>query len=52
MKPVPSPCVGVCRLDKAQTCEGCRRTIEEIRLWRRLSDAEKKEILDRIGSAA
>ena len=30
----PSPCVSVCRMDAArQYCEGCLRTLEELRAW-------------------
>ena len=42
---VPSPCLSVCRMD-AQTavCEGCLRTIDEIRLWSTASDVQKKAV--------
>ena len=31
---IPSPCIGVCRLDVArQVCEGCLRTTIEIARW-------------------
>ena len=42
---VPSPCVSVCRMD-AQTgyCEGCLRTLDEIRLWGMASDADKRAV--------
>lgn len=39
---VPSPCVGVCKMDTAQGwCSGCFRTLEEIGLWSRATDATK-----------
>ena len=42
---VPSPCVSVCRMDaQGQLCEGCLRTIDEIRLWSRASDADKRAV--------
>jgi len=42
---VPSPCISVCRMDAAGTrCEGCLRTLEEIRRWSASSDFEKKAI--------
>ena len=42
---VPSPCMSVCRMDAARIlCEGCWRTIDEIRLWSSCSDAEKKAV--------
>jgi len=40
---VPSPCLNVCRMDTGSgLCEGCLRTIEEIREWGRSDDAAKK----------
>lgn len=46
---VPSPCVNICRIDRASGfCEGCRRTIGEIAGWTRISDAERQAILDRL----
>ena len=43
---VASPCVGVCRLEPAQPyCLGCKRTIEEIAAWPKLTQAQKLEIL-------
>ena len=52
---VPSPCVSVCRMDAQRAfCEGCLRSIDEIRLWSTASDLEKKAvwalIADRIAS--
>ncbi len=39
---VPSPCVSVCRMDTGSgLCEGCFRTIDEIRDWGRSDDATK-----------
>ncbi|MFM2253126.1 MAG: hypothetical protein RJB68_1463 [Pseudomonadota bacterium] len=40
---IPSPCVNVCRMDTGSgLCEGCFRTIEDIREWGRSDDASKK----------
>jgi predicted Fe-S protein YdhL (DUF1289 family) len=42
---VPSPCVGVCRMQPATgLCEGCWRNIDEIVAWGRASDAERLRI--------
>ena len=50
---VPSPCVSVCRMDLQRTyCEGCLRSIDEIRVWRASSDLEKKAIWARIAERA
>ncbi len=47
---VPSPCVSVCRMDtQKEFCEGCLRSIDEIRGWRASSDLEKKVVWARIG---
>jgi uncharacterized protein len=45
--PVPSPCINVCRMDKASGwCEGCLRTIDEIRGWSSYDDVTKRAIWD------
>lgn len=42
---VPSPCVSVCRMDaQGAFCEGCLRSIDEIRLWSTASALEKKAV--------
>ncbi len=44
---VPSPCINVCRMDEATGwCAGCLRTLDEIALWSRLSDAGKQAVWD------
>ena len=43
--PVPSPCINICRMDKATGwCEGCLRSIDEIVAWGRLDDAAKRQV--------
>ena len=50
---VPSPCVSVCRMDlRREYCEGCLRSIDEIRVWLASSDLEKKVIWARIAERA
>lgn len=50
---IPSPCVSVCRMDAQNVfCEGCLRSIDEIRLWRTSSDQEKKAIWVQIAQRA
>ncbi len=47
--PVVSPCINVCRMDEATGwCEGCLRTLDEITLWSRLSDAGKQSVWDQL----
>ena len=42
-----SPCIAVCRLDEATGfCEGCFRTIDEIRDWIIMSPEERQRLLD------
>lgn len=42
---VPSPCVSVCRMDTGSgLCEGCFRTLDEIRDWGRSDDAAKQRM--------
>jgi uncharacterized protein len=48
---VPSPCVGVCKVDRAsRICEGCGRTLSEIAEWPDASDARRQAILDRLAA--
>jgi len=44
--PIPSPCIGVCTVAAAGTCEGCLRTLDEIGRWSIASDCEKLAIVD------
>jgi predicted Fe-S protein YdhL (DUF1289 family) len=37
-----SPCTGVCTLDAAGLCLGCRRTLAEIARWGVMSDDERR----------
>jgi hypothetical protein len=46
---VKSPCVKICVMNwEKQMCEGCYRTQEEIGGWRKRSEEEQREILERI----
>jgi len=40
--------MNVCVLDAARTCVGCRRTIDEIANWARMSAAEQWHVVDRL----
>jgi uncharacterized protein len=48
-QPPQSPCIQVCVLDAHGYCQGCYRTIEEITRWSRMSAAEQRLVLDRLG---
>jgi predicted Fe-S protein YdhL (DUF1289 family) len=42
---VPSPCISVCRMsERTGWCEGCFRTIDEIRQWSSADDQAKRTI--------
>src|SRR5882724_1166007 len=42
-----SPCIRNCTLDDDSVCVGCGRHIDEIVAWSRLSDPEKRKVLER-----
>ncbi|MEZ5923471.1 MAG: DUF1289 domain-containing protein [Hyphomicrobiaceae bacterium] len=43
---MPSPCIKVCSIDPVtHLCIGCARTLDEIALWSRLSEADQARIL-------
>ena len=42
---IPSPCVSVCALNEDDLCMGCYRTADEIRQWGKLSQQEKKQVV-------
>jgi prolyl-tRNA editing enzyme YbaK/EbsC (Cys-tRNA(Pro) deacylase)/predicted Fe-S protein YdhL (DUF1289 family) len=42
---VPSPCISVCRMNELTgLCEGCYRTLDEIRLWSSADDQAKRSM--------
>jgi len=44
---VKSPCVKSCKLVNGK-CQGCKRTLDEIVSWNKLSDSEKVKINSRV----
>jgi predicted Fe-S protein YdhL (DUF1289 family) len=38
---MPSPCIGVCRLDGNDVCLGCFRSRDEIARWTQMTDSER-----------
>ena len=49
MSEIPSPCVGVCRLDPSSgLCAGCMRTLDEIAAWPTADDAERLAIVQNL----
>jgi hypothetical protein len=50
---VSSPCNEVCHIDvDAGYCAGCRRTLDEICRWARMTDDERRATLARIQERA
>lgn len=50
---VPSPCISVCRMTEDRShCEGCFRTIPEIRAWAQADRAERLAIWARLSQRA
>lgn len=46
---VPSPCISVCRMTEDRSrCEGCFRTIDEIRAWSGADSAQRRAIWGRL----
>jgi predicted Fe-S protein YdhL (DUF1289 family) len=42
---VPSPCVSICRMNaRTGWCEGCYRTIDEIRTWSESDDDTRRRL--------
>jgi len=41
---LPSPCASICRLLADNSCEGCLRTVDEIRAWSAASDDDKRAV--------
>ena len=44
---VESPCVHICKIE-SDVCVGCKRTLDEITDWYKLTDQQKVLILDKI----
>jgi predicted Fe-S protein YdhL (DUF1289 family) len=42
---VKSPCVSICE-DKNGICQGCGRTLYEIKMWTSFSNAVKLEVIE------
>lgn len=44
-QPIASPCMSVCQMDdETALCQGCLRTLDEIRLWGNADDAFKRGV--------
>ncbi|HIV71322.1 MAG TPA: DUF1289 domain-containing protein [Candidatus Aquabacterium excrementipullorum] len=45
--PVASPCVRRCTLDQDDVCVGCGRTLDDIRQWGEMTEAQRAECVAR-----
>jgi len=41
-----SPCVSICTMDDNGQCMGCRRTVDEIRNWAKMSPEAQWEMVE------
>ena len=51
-KPVRSPCVSLCALDIDDICMGCQRTGDEISRWGKMTNEERREVLQQVNARA
>lgn len=42
-----SPCIRSCRLEN-DLCQGCHRSVSEIRNWTKMSEEERKQIMENL----
>ena len=48
---IETPCVNICRMDDANHyCIGCFRTLEEIKGWSQMTDAERAAVIAQLES--
>ncbi|MCB8748639.1 DUF1289 domain-containing protein [Rhodoferax sp. U2-2l] len=48
---VPSPCMSVCQMDDdTALCQGCLRTLDEIRQWGNASDTQRRAVWQAIAA--
>jgi predicted Fe-S protein YdhL (DUF1289 family) len=45
-EPILTPCIGICMLDDAGYCAGCRRTGDEIAAWPSMTAAEREHLMN------
>lgn len=46
VRPVLTPCIGVCTLAPSGHCDGCFRTGDEIARWLSMSDEQRRHLMD------
>jgi len=45
-----SPCMSICTLDENNICMGCKRTLEEIKCWAKLSPAGQWRLVEELAT--
>jgi uncharacterized protein len=48
VRPILSPCIGVCRLDADGLCEGCHRSPDEIAHWMSYTDTQRLQLMNEV----
>ena len=43
---IETPCISICRMDETGTCIGCGRTKEQIAKWSRMTNYQRRQIMD------
>jgi predicted Fe-S protein YdhL (DUF1289 family) len=43
-----SPCMSICTLDEDNVCMGCKRTLEDIKCWAKLSPVEQWRLVEEL----
>lgn len=51
-KPIKSPCISVCALDINDMCMGCQRTGSEISAWGKMTNEQRREVLQKANNRA
>ncbi len=45
--PISTPCINVCAIDaRSGLCTGCARSLEEIARWSRLTERERRAVME------
>ena len=48
---IETPCINICRMDaENRYCIGCFRTLEEIKGWSQMTDAERASVMAQLES--
>lgn len=46
--PITTPCIGICDLDDAGLCIGCRRNGDEIARWSSMTESQRIRLMDEV----